>query len=170
MSTIKPEVRARRKKEEAVKPRRPRVPIIIPNADALTQEELVRAKEAEKQRRKMARTRGNEEPGEFKKTKQELMTMNTSEMVAMAKDTRNITLQALQRKMQSLLDNPEELAKVNIATLATAFGIMFDKGQLMDGMATQNIAISKKVDINMSAVDALAELDKLRQTYTEDNK
>ena len=170
MSTIKPEVRARRKKEEAVKPRRPRVPIIIPNADALTPEELVRAKEAEKQRRKMARTRGNEEPGEFKKTKQELMTMNTSEMVAMAKDTRNITLQALQRKMQSLLDNPEELAKVNIATLATAFGIMFDKGQLMDGMATQNIAISKKVDINMSAVDALAELDKLRQTYTEDNK
>jgi len=98
------------------------------------------------------------------------MTMSTNEMVAMAKDTRNITLQALQMKMQSLIDNPEELAKVNIATLATAFGIMFDKGQLMDGMATQNIAIHKQIDVNMTAKDALAELDIMRQTYTEENK
>jgi len=156
--------------KQVPKVRRPQVPIVIPNADALSPDELATAKENEKQRRKMARIRGNENPGAFKKGKQELMTMSTNEMVAMAKDTRNITLQALQMKMQSLIDNPEELAKVNIATLATAFGIMFDKGQLMDGMATQNIAIHKQIDVNMTAKDALAELDIMRQTYTEENK
>lgn len=156
--------------KQVPKVRRPQVPIVIPNADALSPDELATAKENEKQRRKMARIRGNENPGAFKKGKQELMAMSTNEMVAMAKDTRNITLQALQMKMQSLIDNPEELAKVNIATLATAFGIMFDKGQLMDGMATQNIAIHKQIDVNMTAKDALAELDIMRQTYTEENK
>lgn len=156
-------------KKEKASPRRPRVPIIIPNEEALTPEEVEKQKHAEKQRRNMARSRGTD-PGDKKKTGQELKKLETGEMIAMAKDTRNIVLQTLNKKIAELYNDPEALAKVNLATLATTFGIMFDKGQLMDGMATQNIAISQKIDITMTSDMTIAELNKMREGYTEENK
>jgi hypothetical protein len=157
--------------KEKVSPvkRRKAVPIVIPNAEALTPEELAKAKDNEKHRRKMAVRRGNE-PGDSKKTKNELKILDTNEMVALAKDTRNIVLQTLNRKIAELYNDPEALSKVNLATLATTFGIMFDKGQLMDGMSTQNIAISQKIDITMTAASTIEELHKMREGYTEENK
>lgn len=158
-------------KEQAVpRKRRKKVPIVIPNAEALTPEELERAKHNEKQRRQMARLAGKEDPGEFKKTGNEILIMNTNEMIELAKETRNTTLQILNKKLMMLNNDPEQLSKINLATLATAFGIMFDKNQLMDGMATQNINIHQKIDITMSSEDAIKELNKYREGYSEDNK
>jgi len=156
--------------ETKIKTRRPKVPIIIPNAESMSPEELAKAKHNEKMRRQMARVRGTEEPGAVKKTGQEVREMKTHEMVTLAKDTRNVSLEVLNMKLMELRNNPEALSKINLATLATTFGIMYDKGQLMDGMATQNIAIHAKVDISMSAEQAMNELDKMRQSFTETNK
>lgn len=149
--------------------RRKAVPIVIPNEHLLEPEEVERQKHAEKQRRHMARLRGKE-PGDRKMTGQEIRKMETNEMITMAKDTRNLTIQVLYKKLEELSIDPEALSKVNLATLATTFGILFDKAQLMDGMATQNIAIHAKIDVNMSADKAMEELNKMRESYTEDNK
>jgi len=164
-------------REKEAKPRRKPVPIIIPNAESLTPEELSKAKHAEKMRRYMARKRGEErgeveevDPGQTKKTKQEIMKLDTNEMIALAKDTRNVSLQVLNMKLLELSQDPVALSKINLATLATTFGIMYDKGQLMDGLATSNIAIHAKIDLTMSSEQAMSELDKMRESYTEENK
>ena len=142
-------------------------PIIIPNAENLSPEEIKKIKHREKMRRYMARKSGKE-PVE-RETKQEIRKIDTTEMVELSKDTRNKAIQILDLKLSELAVDKDALAKVNLATLATVFGILFDKTQLMTGMATENIAIQANININMSADDALDELNKMREKYSEEH-
>jgi hypothetical protein len=142
-------------------------PIIIPGAENMTKEELAKAKKNESQRRLMARRRGGE-PLE-KHTSQEMRKMETQEMVALAFDTRNLAIQVLHQKIMDLFNDPEQLQKANITQLATTFGILFDKAQLAAGLSTENISIRAKIDVNMSSDEALNELNKLREKYSEGN-
>lgn len=142
-------------------------PIIIPNAENLPPEEVKRLKHNEKIRRYNARRKGEE--AEIAKTKQEIRKMDTSEMVELAKQTRNRAVQLLDKKLAMLNEDDEELKKVNLTTLATTFGILFDKSQLAAGLATENIAIQAKIDINMSPDAAIRELNKMREKFSEEN-
>lgn len=146
-----------------------KVGVVIPGAEFMTKEELAKAKQNERQRKQMAKRRGKdpEEITEFKQTNQELRSMDTKEMVEMAKETRNIAIQVLNKKLINLNSNEEELSKINMATLATVFGILFDKAQLAAGLSTENIAIHAKIDINMTSDVALAELNKMRESYSQ---
>lgn len=151
------------------KERRKQVPIVIPGAENMTPEELKKAKHNEKMRRYLARRDGRE-PGEIKKTGQELRIIDSTELVEMSRDTRNLGMMVLNKKLQELYIDPEQLAKINIATLATAFGILFDKHQLMNGLSTENIAVHTKIDINMTSDKALEELNRMREQYAESNQ
>lgn len=142
-------------------------PIVIPGAEFMSKEELEKAKKNESQRRLMARRRGGEPVEKY--SNQELRKLNTGEMVEMAKDSRNLALQTLTKKLVEVYNDPEQLSKVNLATLATVFGIMFDKGQLMDGLSTQNIAIQAKIDVNMTSDKALEVLNKMREGFAKDD-
>tara|TARA_R100001143_G_C3294915_1_gene102931 strand:- start:95 stop:565 length:471 start_codon:yes stop_codon:yes gene_type:complete len=142
-------------------------PIIIPGAEHMTKEELAKAKKAESQRRLMQRRRGKEPT--VKQTNQEVRTMDTKEMVNMAQDTRNLAIQALNMKLGDLMSDPEQLAKANITQLATTFGILFDKAQLAAGLSTENISIQAKIDVNMSADEAIETLNKMREHDAEVN-
>lgn len=142
-------------------------PIVIPGAEFMTKEELAKAKKNESQRRLMARRRGGE-PVE-KLTKQEIRKLETAEMVELAKDTRNLAVQALNKMLLLLNTDDEMLKKMNPTQIATVFGIMFDKARLAEGMSTENIAIQAKIDINMSSDKALEELNKMREKFSEMN-
>lgn len=142
-------------------------PIVIPNADEMTPEELAKAKHNEKIRRYRQRSQGKEVE-EFK-SKQEVRKIDTAELVELSKDTRNLAVQTLNRKLIDLNNDPDALNKVNLATLATVFGILFDKTQLMNGLATENIAITAKIDVNMNSDKALEELNRMREKYAEQN-
>ncbi len=143
--------------------------IPIPNKEAVFdvfgQEEIDRQKHNEKMRRQMMRVRGVEPLVQV--PSQELRKIDSKEMVEMSQDTRNVALQTLNKKLIELYTDEEALSKVNLATLATVFGILFDKTQLMRGLATENIAIQAKIDINMTSDDALKELNKMRESYNE---
>lgn len=142
-------------------------PIIVPNAENLTEEEIKKFKQKEKVRRLAARKAGKEvieQPSNH-----ELHKMTTEEMVEKAKDTRNKAVQLLDKKLNMLNEDDEELKKTNMATLATVFGILFDKAQLAAGLATENIAIHAKIDVNMNADSALTELNKMREKFSEGN-
>lgn len=142
-------------------------PIIIPNADMLTADELKRARHAEKIRRyRQRRETGVAVP---KARKSEVRKMSTEQMVELAKNTRNLAIQTLNKKLINLYEDPEQLEKINIAHLATVFGILFDKAQLAAGLATENIAIHAKIDVNMSSDKALEELNKMREQYSQVN-
>lgn len=154
-------------KEEIVETLPKGAPIIIPNADMLTPDELRKAKHAEKIRRyRQRRDTGVVVP---KPRKSELRKMSTEQMVELAKNTRNIAVQTLHKKLVNIYEDPEQLEKINIAHLATVFGILFDKAQLAAGLATENIAIHAKIDVNMSSDKALEELNKMREQYSEVN-
>jgi hypothetical protein len=140
-------------------------PIVIPNAESLTPEELAREKKREKQRRYMARR--DYGTAIEKKPKAEVRTMQHDELVELAKETRNTTLVALQQAIQNILADPEKLAKTNIVHLATVFGIMTEKSQLLSGLATEHIAIHAKIDVNMPSEKALEELNRMRERYAE---
>lgn len=158
-----------KEKETKKGSRRPSVPIVIPNAENLTDEELKKAKHAEKMRRYKVRTNGGD-PGETKKTGQEIRKIDTKELIDLSKDTRNLAIQTLAKKLQEIYDDPEALAKINLATLATTFGILFDKTQLMNGMATQNIAIQAKLDVTMSSDKAIQELNRMRESFQDESE
>jgi hypothetical protein len=143
-------------------------PIIIPNKEEMTKEEIKKFKHRETMRRYMARRRGGK--ALVKEEKHEVRKINTEQMVEMSKDTRNLAIQTLNKKLIELYDNPETLEKTNLATLATVFGILFDKTQLMAGLATENIAIQAKIDVNMKSDDAIKELNKMREQYQDQHK
>ncbi len=157
------------------KTKTPKVKIVIPGAEHMTPEELKKAKHAEKMRRYMAKKRGKErgeivDPGAEKKTGQEIRIMSNQELVDMSKDSRNLAMEVINMKLLDLKNDPEQLAKMNLATLATAFGILFDKSRLMEGLTTENIAIHQKVDINMTSDKALEELNKIRERYVGEHE
>lgn len=143
-------------------------PIVIPGAEFMSKEELEKAKKNESQRRLMARRRGGE-PVELL-SKQEERKITTAQMVELATDTRNMAVGILNQKLELLKSDPEALAKTSIKDLATVFGILIDKTQLLSGLATSNVAIHAKIDVNMSSDKALEELNKMREKYSEDNK
>jgi hypothetical protein len=142
-----------------------RAKIIIPNEENLEPEEVERLKHNERIRRSTARSKGQEVLEVV--PKHTLRKIDTAEMVEMAKDTRNKAVQILDMKLTDLFNDPEQLQKTNLATLATVFGILFDKAQLAAGLSTQNIAISAKIDVNMSSDKALDELNKMREKFNE---
>lgn len=141
-------------------------PIIVPNEENLTDKEVAQYKEKEKKRRLRAREDGVAlEPV----TKQEIRKMTTEQMIEMAKDNRNTVAEVLRLKLEQVMTDPDQLAKTNLATLATTFGILVDKALLLDGLATEHIAIQAKIDINMNSDTALQELNKMREKYAEQN-
>jgi hypothetical protein len=143
-------------------------PIVIPNAESLSKEEVARLKHNEKMRRYMARKRTG---GALEtKTNQEIRKINTKELIELTKDTRNLAVQTLNKKLVEMYHDEEAMNKINLATLATVFGILFDKSQLLNGLATENIAIKAKIDVNMTSDSALAELNKMRELYNEQHQ
>ena len=143
-------------------------PIVILGAEFMSKEELAKAKKNESQRRLMARRRGKE-PLE-QKSKQELRKIDTAQMIELAVDTRNLAVQVLNSKLQMINLDPDALAKTSIKELATVFGILFDKSQLMNGLSTANINIHSKIDINMTSDKAVEELSKMVENYKQENK
>lgn len=152
--------------QEGVEVLKKGAPIIIP--PGLTPEEEKRYRNTEKHKRYSKRVRGNQVLA--KNTNQELRKLDTAEMVTLSKDTRNKAIQILDKKLTELFLDDEQLNKTNLATLATVFGILFDKTQLMTGMATENIAIQAKIDVNMKADDALELLNKMREKSAEEKE
>ena len=142
-------------------------PIIIPNADELTPEQLKRAKHAEKVRR--LRERKIHGVALEKVNRSEVRKMNTNEMVELAKDTRNKAVELLNKRLLLMENNDEELGKIRLTELATVFGILFDKAQLASGLATENIAIHSKIDINVTSDQALEELNRMREKFNQEN-
>lgn len=140
-------------------------PIVVPNQELMSKEEIAKFKKNESQRRLMARRRGKEPAP--RTTNQELRKVTNANLVEMATDSRNLVAEVLMKKLLSLLEDDEELKKTNLVHMTTAFGTLVDKVQLLNGLSTENIAIHAKIDINMSSDEAMKELNKMREKYQE---
>jgi hypothetical protein len=73
----------------------------------------------------------------------------------------------LHKKMDMLMNSKKRLDAVPVSQLATMFGILFDKAQIISGEATENIAVMAKVKKDMNPQEALDALLKIREFQQE---
>ena len=76
---------------------------------------------------------------------------------------RNKAAMLLHKKMDRLAKNKNLLDQVSLTQLATTFGIMFDKAQILQGQATENIQVMAKISNDMTAEESLNALLKMRE-------
>lgn len=76
---------------------------------------------------------------------------------------RKKALELVHMKMERLGKSNKKLDEVPITALAQAFGILFDKGQIIQGMATENVAVLAKIDKDIKPEDAIEMVLKMRE-------
>lgn len=81
---------------------------------------------------------------------------------------RNKAAMLLHKKMDYLNKNKKALEAVSLTQITTTFGIMFDKAQIIQGQATENIAVMGKIDSDLSPEASLDMILKMRQMEVED--
>lgn len=81
---------------------------------------------------------------------------------------RNKAAILIDKKMNLLLKSKKALEKESLVNLAKVFGIYFDKGQIIQGQATENIAVLSKVSDGLTPEEAMEALIKSREKIMED--
>lgn len=69
----------------------------------------------------------------------------------------------LNSKMDRIASSKKRLDETSITALAQVFGIIFDKAQILNGEATENVAIHAKLDKDMKPEDAIAMVLQMRE-------
>jgi maltodextrin utilization protein YvdJ len=87
---------------------------------------------------------------------------------SLAIENRNKSAKLISRFLDNLGTDESKLMGMNLSTLATTFGILFDKAQIVSGEATENIAVMAKIDTNMTAQDMLNMVLKTREVNIEE--
>jgi hypothetical protein len=76
---------------------------------------------------------------------------------------RNKAAMLLHKKMDRLNKNKKMLDATPLSQIATMFGILFDKSQILTGQATENIAVMSKISKDMTPEETLEALVKMRE-------
>lgn len=72
-------------------------------------------------------------------------------------------MQLLGRKLDLIGSSKKRLDEVNLSSLAQTAGILFDKGQIVQGEATEHVALLAKIDEKMSPELAINAVLKMRE-------
>lgn len=95
------------------------------------------------------------------KEKQEAV--EKSDLKTILLDMRRKSLVLLDAKLERIGSSRKRLDEVPITSLAQAAGIIFDKTQIIQGEATENVALLAKIDTKMSPAEAISTLLKMRE-------
>lgn len=98
--------------------------------------------------------------------------LSDKEMVdigSLVSDNRDRAARILNKKLISLEKSQKKMENISFKELTTAFGIMFDKGQLLKGEATEHIAHYAKIEKNMDPVEALKIIQDMREANAAKN-
>ena len=69
----------------------------------------------------------------------------------------------LHKKLDRVGRNKKALDELSLGTIGTIAGIMFDKGQIVQGQATENIAVMAKIDSNLTPEEAMKAVLNMRE-------
>lgn len=92
----------------------------------------------------------------------EIEEMDISKMVL---NTRNMTASLIQRKLEYLDEHPRALQEESLANLVKVFTGLFDKGQIIQGAATEHIAVMSKIDNRLSPEEAMKAIMQMREQF-----
>ncbi len=80
----------------------------------------------------------------------------------------------LNLKLDEAMRDPNKRSKVALGEIAKVAGITFDKGQLIDGKATEHVAVMSKFDnkdiSREDAMNAVLKMRELNESQSEDQK
>lgn len=81
---------------------------------------------------------------------------------------RTKAMKLLHSKLDRIARSKKALDETNLSTLAQTAGILFDKGQIISGEATENVAVLAKIKTDMSPEDALKAVLNMREQFQGD--
>ena len=91
------------------------------------------------------------------------------------KDIKGLTLSGrdtaaklITTKLEYLEKHPKALANESLVNLGKIFGILFDKGQIIQGQATEHVALMGKIDTNLTPEQALDAVLRSREVMQAD--
>lgn len=76
----------------------------------------------------------------------------------------------LMRKLDRIGRSSKALDDVQLSSLVTSFGVLFDKAQIVQGQATENVAVLAKIKTDMKPEEALAAVLGMRQANIEEKE
>lgn len=88
---------------------------------------------------------------------------------SMVIDARDMAWDLVGRKLQRISNNKKKLDAISFKELGWLAAVSFDKGQILKGEATENIAVLAKIDANITADDALSMVLEARDKNVETN-
>ena len=81
---------------------------------------------------------------------------------------RDSAAKLIRTKLAYLEANPKALNAESLVNLGKIFGILFDKSQIIQGQATEHVALMARVDPNMTPEEALAAIIRTREVIEAD--
>ena len=105
--------------------------------------------------------------GRQPETLREEMEIKTTDIKSMIVSGRNTAMGLINKKLDYLQRHPKALKETSITQLGTLFGIIFDKGQIIQGQATEHVAVMSKIDKNMKPDEAITRVLRMRELEQE---
>jgi len=81
---------------------------------------------------------------------------------------RNRASKLINRKLEYIDAHPKALGNETLVNLGKIFGILFDKAQIIQGQATEHIALMGKIDPKMAPEEALNAIMRMREVVEAD--
>lgn len=79
--------------------------------------------------------------------------------------TRDVAAQLVRRKLDYLNKNPKALKEEKLKDLGWLLGVLFDKGQIIQGAATEHIAVMSNLSEHMDPDEALKAIMQMREEF-----
>lgn len=91
--------------------------------------------------------------------------INPDDIKGLMLGARNKAAKIIHTKLNRMEKSKKAIDDIGLGELAKVVGILFDKGQIIQGQSTENIAVmSKNIDANLSPEEALDNVLKMRET------
>lgn len=107
--------------------------------------------------------------------KSEATPMRVEANAIVATDIKNLTLtgrdtagRLIAKKLEYLEAHPKALQQESLVNLGKIFGIMFDKSQIIQGQATEHVALMGRIDTNLTPEQALDAILRSREVMQAD--
>lgn len=96
-------------------------------------------------------------------TVREKLEVEALDITKVTLNARNLTAKLLMDKLQWLDEHPRALQEESIVNLTKVFTSLFDKGQIVQGAATEHIAVLSQIDSKMDPDEALKAIMQMRE-------
>lgn len=105
------------------------------------------------------------EPNRHKKLREKVEEEEGRPFAELVLSGRQKAMKLLHRKLDRISASKKRLDETNLSTLTNAASALFDKGQIISGEATENVAVLAKVKSDMAPEEAIETVLRMREAF-----